>query len=81
MFDVKTELNYTSKFSLNLISGYDINSASNTTIFASESRIGLTFFYSNDLFKSRSNVKVYLALKGMGKFTKHKSIENLKGIL
>ena len=71
-----------SKFSFNWISGYEINGVSNIIIFASGYGIELTFFFdSNNRFKSRSKVKIYLVSKDVGKFTRPKSIKNLKGIL
>ena len=54
----------------------------NIIIFASGSGIGLTFFsIQTTCVKSHSNVKIYLLSKDIGKFTRPKSIKNLKGIL
>ena len=54
----------------------------NIIIFASDSGIGLTFFsIQTTCLKSRSNVRIYLVSKDIGKFTRPKSIKNLKGIL
>ena len=78
-FDFRTDLKYVSIFSFNWISGYEINCVLNIIIFALGSRTELTFLFDwNNLFKSRSNVKIYLASKDIKKFTSLNRLKILK---